>query len=91
MKTFINRVLGRAQPEFPWDNREPVREELFSVERLEEHARSLAMAQPVAPRSTGGHKLAGRLADNADALQDACRRIVRAIDAGRTITPAPPD
>ncbi len=88
MKAFIHRVLGRAQPEFPWDNREPVREELFSVERLEEHARSLAIAQPVAPRSAGGHKLAGRLADNADALHDAYRRIVKAIDAGRAITPA---
>ena len=88
MKALIHRVLGRARPEFPWDNREPVREELFSVERLEEHARSLAIAQPVAPHSAGGHKLAGRLADNADALLDAYRRIVKATDAGRAITPA---
>jgi cyclic beta-1,2-glucan synthetase len=88
LKTFIYRVLGRAQPEFPWDNREPVREELFSVERLEEHARSLAIAQPVAPRLERGHRLARRLASNADALQDAYRRIVKAIDEGRAITPA---
>jgi cyclic beta-1,2-glucan synthetase len=88
LKTFISRVLGRAHPEFPWDNREPVREELFSVERLEEHARSLAIAQPVAPRLERGHRLASRLASNADALRDAYRRIVRATDQGRTITPA---
>ena len=88
MKTFISRVLGRAQPEFPWDNRKPVREELFSVERLEEHARSLAVAQPVARRSERGHRLAGRLADNADALLDVYRRISKAIEQGRPITPA---
>lgn len=88
MKTFIRRVFRRAQPEYPWDNREPVREELFSVERIEEHARSLAMAQPVAPRSPRGHPLAGRLADNATALLDAYRRIAKAIDEGRPITPA---
>ena len=88
LKTLINRVLGRAHPKFPWDNREPVRDELFSVERLEEHARSLAVAQRVARRSERGHRLARRLSDNADALRDAYRRIVKAIDQGRTITPA---
>ena len=54
MKTLIRRVLGRTDPEFPWHNREPVREELFSVERLEEHARSLAVAQRVAPTLGAG-------------------------------------
>ena len=51
LKTSMLRVFGRASPSYPWDNRDPIREELFSVERLEEHARSLAIAQPVAPRS----------------------------------------
>jgi len=29
--------------------RQPVREELFGVERLEQHAESLAAAQPITP------------------------------------------
>jgi len=88
LSSFIRRVLGRAQPTSPWDNHEPIREELFSVERIEEHARSLAIAQPVAARSRRGHPLAGRLSDNAAALHDAYRRIERATDEGRAITPA---
>jgi cyclic beta-1,2-glucan synthetase len=88
LKTLIRRVIGRAPPEFPWDNREPIREELFSVERLEAHARSLAIAQPVAPHSSRGNALTGRLSDNAAALHDAYRRIVMATDEGRAITPA---
>lgn len=31
----------------PWNDRAPVREELFGVERLEQHGESLAAAQPV--------------------------------------------
>ena len=88
MNSFIRRVLGRAQPNFPWNNREPIREELFSVERIEEHARSLAIAQPIAPQSRRGHPLAGRLSDNSVALRDAYRRIARAANENRAITPA---
>jgi cyclic beta-1,2-glucan synthetase len=88
LNNFIRRVFGGAPSNFPWDNRAPIREELFSVERIEEHARSLAIAQPIAPQSRRGHPLAGRLSDNAAALHDAYRRIVRATDEGRAITPA---
>lgn len=88
LSSLIRRVLGRAQPTSPWDNHEPIREELFSVERIEEHARSLAIAQPVAAQSRRGHPLAGRLSDNAGALHDAYRKIERATDEGRAITPA---
>ena len=74
------RAFGRADSTSPWDSRQPVREELFSVERLEEHARSLAVAQPVTPKPTKGHPLAGRLADNGAVLLHAYRTIARAID-----------
>ena len=88
MKTSLRSVFGRKQPALPWDNRQPIREELFSVERLEEHARSLAIAQPILAGSVRGHPLAGRLGGNAAALLDAYRRIAKAIDDGRAITPA---
>ncbi|MDO8289847.1 MAG: glucoamylase family protein [Parvibaculum sp.] len=88
MKTSIRSLLGRAPAAFAWDNRQPIREELFGVERMEEHARSLARAQPVASGSPRGLPLAGRLADNAAALLDAHLKIAKAIDEGRAITPA---
>src|SRR5215218_10747666 len=88
MNSFIGLVFGRAKNDLPWHDREPIREELFSVERLEEHARSLAVAQPIAPRSPRGHPLAGRLSDNAAALHAAYRKIVKAVDEGGAITPA---
>src|SRR5271165_3104700 len=86
--SLIRRGFGRAPSLSPWDNREPVRAELFSVERLEEHARSLAIAQPVTPKLTKGHPLAGRLADNGAVLLHAYRVIAKAIDERRAITPA---
>lgn len=85
---LIGRVLARARAAPPWDSHRPVREELFSLERLEEHARSLALAQLVAPKSARGRSLAGRLADNAAALLNAYRVNAKAIDEGRAITPA---
>ena len=43
----LRRLLGDTGPHPPWDDSAPIRAELFSVERLEEHARSLAAAQGV--------------------------------------------
>ncbi len=82
----IVRVPAKAGA--PWNSLNAIRGELFSVERLEEHARSLAAAQPVMPGRIKGHALAGRLADNAAVLMDSHRVIARAIDEGRAITPA---
>jgi cyclic beta-1,2-glucan synthetase len=64
----------------------PVREELFSVGRLEEHARKPRSWAPVEPKPAKGHPLAGRLADNGAVLLDAYRSIVKPIDKGRAIT-----
>ena len=82
------RFLGFSRKISPWDSERPIREELFSVERLEAHAKSLAVAQTVASRPTRGLPLAARLADNSKALLLAYRSIVNAVDDGRQITPA---
>ena len=82
------RFLGFFKKPSPWDSELPIREELFSVERLEAHARSLAVAQTVASHPTRGLPLAARLADNSKVLLSAYRSIVKAIDDGRQITPA---
>ncbi len=88
VRRALGHALGRALSVSPWDSRKPVREELFSVERLEEHARSLAAAQPVTPKPTKGHPLAGRLTDNGSLLLHAYRMIAKSIDERRAITPA---
>jgi cyclic beta-1,2-glucan synthetase len=85
---FIREILGGAPPVSPWDNLRPIREELFSLERLEEHARSLALAQPITAKPTRGRSLAARLANNAAVLLEAYRVNAKAIDEGRAITPA---
>jgi len=88
LEKFFRVGGGRATTAPPWDNDDSIREELFSVERLEEHARSLAIAQLVTPKPAKGRPLMGRLIDNAAVLLDAHRTIAKAIDEGHAITPA---
>jgi cyclic beta-1,2-glucan synthetase len=83
---FLHSLFARAAS--PWDNPEPVREELFSAERIEEHARSLATAQKVTPKPERGHPLAGRLAENGAALLAAYKNLLQGTDEGRAATPA---
>jgi cyclic beta-1,2-glucan synthetase len=66
----------------------PIRAELFSVERLEQHAESLAAAQAVASNPKRGIPLARRLNDNARVLAESYRAVVRASSARQPITPA---
>jgi cyclic beta-1,2-glucan synthetase len=71
-----------------WNDQRPIREELFGVERLQSHARSLAVSQKVADKPTRGLPLAARLADNGAVLLSAYRTIAAATDDGHVITPA---
>ena len=72
----------------PWADEEAIRKELFSNERLEQHAGSLAAARTISSQSERGRPLAKRVRDNDDALLDAYRVIAAAIAAKRPITPA---
>ena len=56
----------------------PIRAELFGVERLEQHAESLAAAQQVAPKRGRGRRLSPRLYDNTRVLTESYLAIVRA-------------
>ena len=47
---MLRRGFRTAHPPSPWLDRLPIRSELFGIERLEEHARSFAAAQPIATR-----------------------------------------
>jgi cyclic beta-1,2-glucan synthetase len=75
-------------PVSPWDSDEIVRAELFSGERLEQHAESLAAAQQATRRRSARPSLVARLKDNESALLAAYRAIGAAVGEGRSITPA---
>ena len=72
----------------PWDNEEVLREELFSIERLEQHAASLALAQQVTPEPVRRPPLSVRLSDNESVLLGAYRAVAQAVGEGRDVTPA---
>ncbi len=67
---------------------EPIRSELFSLERLEQHAESLAAAQTVTKELIRGRPLIPRVLDNGRVLLDSYRAIARAIQEVFEITPA---
>ena len=67
---------------------EPILAELFSVERLEEHAQTLAAAQKVTDAPHRGHPVQPRIAENGRVLLESYRILARAIKDERAITPA---
>src|SRR5712664_1845087 len=67
---------------------EPIRAELFSLERLEQHAESLAAAQIVTKEASRGRPLLPRVLENGRVLLASYRAIARAIQKEHAITPA---
>src|SRR5688572_32774290 len=66
----------------------PIRAELFGLERLEQHAESLAAAQRLIKPSGRGGPLLTRVEDNARVLRESYRVVATAIREERAITPA---
>lgn len=67
---------------------EPIRAELFSVERLEEHARTLAEAQETSGRGGRLRLVSRRLAENGEVLLASYRELSEAIREEALLTPA---
>jgi len=67
---------------------EPIRAELFGVERLEQHAASLAVAQAVTDDARRGRLLTPRVLDNGRVLVESYQAIARTIRDEQAITPA---
>jgi cyclic beta-1,2-glucan synthetase len=90
MAVVLNFLPQRSNEDPPWDNSEPIKAELFNVERLEQHAESLASAQKVVPPATRIKRkpIATRLDENAATLLSAYETICKTVAAGRPITPA---
>jgi cyclic beta-1,2-glucan synthetase len=82
--SFLRR-LGTTAAARPDDL---IRSELFGLERLEQHAESLAAAQPVTTSTGTCRHLARRLKDNGQVLFGAHRNIANAVREERAITPA---
>ena len=70
------------------DAEQPIRAELFSVERLEQHAESLAAAQTVEAGLTRGRPLTPRVLENGRILLESYRALAQAIQQEHAITPA---
>ena len=70
------------------DDAEPIVSELFSVERLEQHARSLADAQTITSEPRRGRTIRPRVAENGRILLESYRTLAGAIREERSITPA---
>src|ERR1700737_3808748 len=66
----------------------PIRAELFSVERLEQHAESLAAAQAITLDPVRGRPLLPRVIENGRLLLEYYQATARAIQREQTIPPA---
>ena len=78
----------RRAPGMPWNDPMPVREELFGIERLEQHAATLALAQPVTKRPPSVQSLHKRLKSNAAVLLAAYRASALEVENERGVVPA---
>ena len=67
---------------------EPIRAEIFGMERLQQHAESLAAAQRATAEPSRGLNLLARVDDNARVLLAAYRDIAETVRERREITPA---
>lgn len=87
IRDLLTTTFGSGKPS-TWYSDTPIREELFSVERLEQHAESLARAQAIASGRVKVPSLTRRLRSNAASLLETHLMIAKAVDQGRSITPA---
>jgi cyclic beta-1,2-glucan synthetase len=88
LKISMFRAFKKSSIVFSSVMEEPIRSELFSIERLEQHAESLAAAQRVMARPAAGRPLTVRLEENGRMLLSAYREIADAVSKERVITPA---
>src|SRR6201988_5162559 len=88
LQDLIARVRAGSSRVSVADFEEPIRAELFSVERLEQHAETLAAAQTVLTVTPRGKPLTPRVMENGRVLLDCYRELATAIQQEHAITPA---
>ncbi len=87
----VTSLFGRLRQQHSqtiWNSTSPVREALFGIVRLEEHAKSLAKAQQVLDKKTSVLSLQTRLDDNARSLLMSYRGSATELEQGRSVVPA---
>ena len=84
----LRTLFGANASASAWNTDDVIREELFSNERLEQHAISLALAQTVTANPPHRSSLNERLSDNEKTLLSAYRDIGATAASDHTITPA---
>ena len=85
---LFNWIQRGTQKSALWDNEHPIREELFSRERFEHHAETLASANISTFINNRSTDLRERLNDNVAQLLSAYRSISTAVSEGHAVTPA---
>ncbi|CAN5323918.1 glucoamylase family protein [soil metagenome] len=88
MRSIVDYLFGRCVDSPPWRDIAPIRQEIFGIERLEQHAESLAIAQPVTNKPPHVASLHTRLNGNAKALLKAYRASAEELERGRGVVPA---
>ncbi|MDQ2922441.1 MAG: hypothetical protein M3R52_12630, partial [Acidobacteriota bacterium] len=87
MSEFLELLSARFRKASSDADEQPLRGEIFSVERLEQYAKTLA-AEHKTVTKRGRAQLLPRLEDNGRKLVGAYRTLVEAIRNGRAISPA---
>ena len=88
MNALLQNFGSRRVTTLPWHDTALARAELFGIERLEQHAISLALAQQVTTRPPRVPALHLRLRDNAAVLLAAYRASAAEVGRDRSIVPA---
>lgn len=89
-RSFLHRVFGMHAHINMQEDPYPIKSEIFGIERLEAHAKSLAAAQGIIPAKYNrrGQPLKRRLAENAAFLAAANETVTKASQRGRQLPPA---
>lgn len=82
---YLNQKYRRQEI---WLDQEPIRQELFGIERLEQHATSLAIAQEITTKPPAVLSLRDRLEQNATNLIRIYQNCVNDMEAGKEMVPA---
>src|SRR5512142_2421048 len=85
---FMGLVSGRARRAAPGSSERPLRDELLSVERLEERARALAGRFTADPSRRAARSVFPRFDDNVRVLREAYRALGDDVHRGEFVTPA---
>ena len=88
LKYFRSRRRGRALLGRPTEIEEPISADIFSVERLEHYAETLAKTQEISPAPQVGISLRKRLRSNAGTLNGAYHALIEGMREARAMTPA---